>query len=302
MFIRSKLVDGKRLYEVAESHRVNGNVRARIVVKLGTCSTVDEAIEAEQGFLVGHQAERRRLLDGSATGKILSDVNRRIADSQERIRFLSALPPMPIEALKSKPVVEPPPRPPTEQEREEERERTSRKPLDAMTDAEFEAYQERVFAESRATMESAYHDQRFGYWKDELGRLFRPIDSWSPAYMAFYVAKGRKELHRYWMHGGVFNLSLYRQDEVGWQAEHERQMRDLEDMIRRWKAGDSADPVECFRVLGVSPNATLDDLKSAYRKLAFEHHPDRGGKQEDFLRIKSAYDGAVYIVGRRASA
>jgi len=81
VFIRSKLVEGRRAYEVAESHRVNGNVRARIVVKLGTCSTVGEAIEAEQGFLVGHQVERRRLLDGSATGKILSDVNRRIADS-----------------------------------------------------------------------------------------------------------------------------------------------------------------------------------------------------------------------------
>ncbi len=209
---------------------------------------------------------------------------------------------MPIEALKSKPVVKPAPRPTAEQEREEERERTSRKPVEGMTDAEFEAYREHVQSESRPTVESAYYEQRFGHFKDEQGRLFRPIETYAPAYMAFWAAKGRKELHRYWLPGGVFDLGRYRHDDMERQAEDERRMRDLEDMIRRWKAGDSADPVECFRVLGVSPNATLDDLKGAYRKLAFEHHPDRGGKQENFLRIKSAYDGAVYIVGRRASA
>ena len=30
-----------------------------------------------------------------------------------------------------------------------------------------------------------------------------------------------------------------------------------------------------YKVLGVSPNATDDEVKRAYRRLALEHHPDK---------------------------
>jgi DnaJ like chaperone protein len=30
-----------------------------------------------------------------------------------------------------------------------------------------------------------------------------------------------------------------------------------------------------YKVLGMSPDATDDELKKAYRRLALEHHPDR---------------------------
>lgn len=42
-------------------------------------------------------------------------------------------------------------------------------------------------------------------------------------------------------------------------------------------------------VLGVEPGVSADDLKKQYRKLAMQHHPDRGGDEEKFKDINEAY-------------
>ena len=47
-------------------------------------------------------------------------------------------------------------------------------------------------------------------------------------------------------------------------------------------------PVEAFAVLGVSVDATEDEVKSAYRKLSLETHPDRGGDKEMFIAVTEA--------------
>ncbi len=44
-----------------------------------------------------------------------------------------------------------------------------------------------------------------------------------------------------------------------------------------------------YDILGVQKNASADDIKRAYRKLAGEHHPDRGGAAERFKEINEAY-------------
>ena len=46
--------------------------------------------------------------------------------------------------------------------------------------------------------------------------------------------------------------------------------------------GESLD--DAYQVLGVSPDATDDELKKAYRRLALEHHPDRVAKLGDDVR------------------
>ncbi len=45
-----------------------------------------------------------------------------------------------------------------------------------------------------------------------------------------------------------------------------------------------------YEVLGVSKDASADEIKKAFRKAASEHHPDRGGSEEKFKEINEAYE------------
>lgn len=45
-----------------------------------------------------------------------------------------------------------------------------------------------------------------------------------------------------------------------------------------------------YDILGVSKNATKDEIKRAYRKLAHKYHPDKaGGDEETFKKVNAAY-------------
>jgi curved DNA-binding protein CbpA len=50
--------------------------------------------------------------------------------------------------------------------------------------------------------------------------------------------------------------------------------------------------IEVFRNYAINNagNLSADELKKAYRKLSAKHHPDVGGKHEDFIRISAAYE------------
>jgi DnaJ-class molecular chaperone len=45
-----------------------------------------------------------------------------------------------------------------------------------------------------------------------------------------------------------------------------------------------------YQTLGVDRGASPDEIKRAYRKLASQHHPDKGGDKARFQEIQSAYD------------
>ena len=56
----------------------------------------------------------------------------------------------------------------------------------------------------------------------------------------------------------------------------------------RW-CGMATKP-DYYKTLGVSKNATADEIKKAYRKMARENHPDAGGDEEKFKDINEAYE------------
>lgn len=45
-----------------------------------------------------------------------------------------------------------------------------------------------------------------------------------------------------------------------------------------------------YATLGVPKTATADEIKRAFRKLASQHHPDKGGDTAEFQKIQAAYD------------
>ena len=55
--------------------------------------------------------------------------------------------------------------------------------------------------------------------------------------------------------------------------------------------------IDDIAALGLSADASLEDVQRAYKKLALEHHPDRGGDKEAFQRVKASADRLTEACG-----
>jgi len=48
--------------------------------------------------------------------------------------------------------------------------------------------------------------------------------------------------------------------------------------------------VNNYEILGISEGSSKSEIRKAFRKLALRHHSDKGGDEEEFKKIKQAYD------------
>lgn len=54
------------------------------------------------------------------------------------------------------------------------------------------------------------------------------------------------------------------------------------------------DTQKLYDIIGVPKDATFDQIKKAYRKLAIKHHPDKGGDQAKVSRLTNLQNSLCF--------
>jgi len=52
-----------------------------------------------------------------------------------------------------------------------------------------------------------------------------------------------------------------------------------------------------FEILGIKSDATKDEVKQAFRKKAWDAHPDRGGSNEEMMKVNAAFEAISRVRG-----
>ena len=48
--------------------------------------------------------------------------------------------------------------------------------------------------------------------------------------------------------------------------------------------------MDYYSILGIPRTASPQEIKKSYKRLSMKHHPDRGGNNDDFIKVQQAYE------------
>jgi len=82
---------------------------------------------------------------------------------------------------------------------------------------------------------------------------------------------------------------------AAFQAEIARWRRTIQREDQQREESDWSDPMldetdSCYAILGLTPEATVDQITAAYRRKARECHPDHGGSDAAMAAVNEAYE------------
>jgi hypothetical protein len=150
--------------------------------------------------------------------------------------------------------------------------------------------------------QTIYHGWR--YWKSE-GLESGEVLGWNTLYLPYRIVKITAARIHVEHKGTRVQLNRERMEQDGKQY-HSRfheyfyavkpppESRDWNwaGSVSAW-AMPNLFPVESLTILGLSLPCTRDDVRRAYKRLAKKAHPDLGGTQQAFIRLKQAHDSAL---------
>lgn len=119
-------------------------------------------------------------------------------------------------------------------------------------------------------------------------RLREIVDRW--ASHSADVLSDRKARARFLLYGALTGGIAAEADEILRDREREAERARARARASSWS---SSGPRDAFSLLGLSTFASIDEIKSAYRRKAVEHHPDRGGDHILMVKLNAAYEEAV---------
>lgn len=65
------------------------------------------------------------------------------------------------------------------------------------------------------------------------------------------------------------------------------------------RAAGGTDLDMCYRMLGISPSSTWDEIEKAYKRKAKVHHPDHGGDEDTMRALNEAYHRLKQVKKRK---
>jgi len=79
---------------------------------------------------------------------------------------------------------------------------------------------------------------------------------------------------------------------LDWDNYENTSQQDINDLLTGfWEKYFSLDKkLDALKVLGIESEVSLPEVKQVYRRLAAQHHPDKGGCHRRFIEIREAYE------------